>query len=269
MLYKLVILDNNEWMYLDMAYQFIPMFERMGHCAEIVQYENGKNTSEIRYMFLGTNYRYYTIPTNSIVSNFDSIAHMFEILTEDIIRRCEIWDYSEKNIRLIKEMYPESICHFVELGYSELLDFGIKNKEDDKDIDVLMLGVETPRRMNILDNLRRRGLNVLVVYRKTGKERADLIGRTKVVISIYGHEDDTEYISSSRFAPVLSNGGFIIAENCSDYVQNTKWSEFMISVGYDEIVGTVHKYIIAPCKRILLREEFYNRFKCNRPKSCL
>jgi hypothetical protein len=266
MLYKLIILDKNEWMYLDMAYQFIPMFEGMGDSAEIVQYENGKNTSEIRYVFLGTNYRYYTIPTNSIVSNFDNHSHLFEILSEDIIRTCEIWDYSSKNIRLMKEVYPECRCHLVELGYSELLDFGIKNKEDDKDIDVLMLGVETPRRVNILDELRGRGLNVLSVNGKTGEDRADLIGRTKVVISIYGDENYTECISSSRFAPVLSSGGFIVAENCSDDTQNTKWSEFMICVGYDEIVETVHKYIISSCKRSLLCEEFYNRFKCNVPK---
>jgi hypothetical protein len=101
----------------------------------------------------------------------------------------------------MKEAYPECRCHLVELGYSELLDFGIQNKEDNKDIDVLMLGIETPRRVNILDELKRKGLNVLSVSRIFNyMERQRLIRR----LSTWAHPRLRIYRTQSRGSGVLT-----------------------------------------------------------------
>lgn len=263
--YKLIIIDNNIWMYTDMAHQICTQLSEQGHVVEICHYEIGENTNTIRYIFLGTAYAKLYIPPKSIVTNFDNDTHLFTILTPSLIQTCTVWDYSQENIDLIRKYYPNSDCYLFQMGYSPLLDHKVMYTEEDKDIDVLLLGSETKRRMNVLNLLKRSGYNVVTKYNKIGIERAELIRRSKICISIYSN-DHTHCTSASRFTPILCNNGFIVTENCSNKEMNDYWSKYTISIEYDEIYDTVVTYLKQPEKRKELADKYYQDFKQTRSK---
>lgn len=263
--YKIIIVDNNEWMYRDMAFQIITQMTDTGHKALLIPYEFGENTSQVRYVFLGTAYNTVRVPVGSIVSNFDNNNHLDRIISQEICETCTIWDYSQENIDLILKKYPHTDCYIFQMGYSPLLDHSISYDEKAKDIDVLMLGAKTPKRMKILNMLRDSGYNVLITYRKTGEERAKLLHRSKISVSIYGSEH-THCISSSRFTPILCNNGFIVTENCSNKKQNNYWSKYTVSVDYNELYNTIVSYLHQPEKRKKMADEFYKSFKQTRSK---
>jgi len=259
--YRLIILDRNAWMYLDMVEQTIYMLDEAGHTAELVGYEPGLENTEVdRHVFFGTWYPTHNIPDGSVVTNFDHHTLVFQILTDDVLRSCEIWDYSQRNVDLIKKRVPEARCHLMELGYAPRLDFSHAYVESEKNIDVLMLGMATERRVRVLRALSELGINTLIEYSKVGAARADLIRRTRILISIYGGED-RECISSSRLAPVLATRGFVITENCSDQTQNRKWVQYTVSVDYDQLVSTVLEWIGKPAERKMFADTAHERFQ--------
>jgi hypothetical protein len=265
MQYRLTILDNNYYMYLDMALQLVTMIENCGDQAEIITYEDvHDNTVNTQNIFLGTSYSQYIIPTCSIVTNFDNHNILFTILTDHIIKSCIIWDYSRHNIDLTIERFPEADCHLLELGYSKLIDYDTKYEEEEKDIDVLFLGNVSERRNIILTQLEEKGVNVVREYRKYEQDRANLIKRAKICLSIYS-ETHLHTISSSRFAPILSNNGFIVTETCTDQYQETKWSEYLVSANYENIVDTTIDYLNRPKDRKISADHYYETFKKNNP----
>lgn len=263
--YKLIIVDNNTWMYTDMALQIITQLSEAGHTAEMSTIVS-HNSDDVTHVFLGTAYnRIVQVPPGSIVTNFDNDTHLFNILTPTIIQTCTIWDYSQENLDLIRQRYPEAVCHLFEMGYSPLLDHHLTYEESQKDIDVLLLGVETERRSKILNRLREDGYNVVAAYRKIGAERVELLRRTKIAVSIYGY-DHTHCISASRFTPILCNNGFIVTENCSNKEKNHRWSQYTVSVDYDQVYDTIVEYLGKPEKRREMADKFYQEFKQTRSK---
>lgn len=265
MRYKLIIVDNNAWMYTDMASQIITQLSEAGNTADMSTVVS-QNSDEVTHIFLGTAYgRSGQVPPGSIVTNFDNDTHLFNILTPAIIQTCTIWDYSQENLDLIRKNYPQADCHLFEMGYSPLLDHSLTYEESEKDIDVLLLGIETERRSNILNCLREDGYNVMTAYRKIGAERAELLRRTKIAVSIYG-QDHTHCISASRFTPILCNNGFIITENCSNKEKNDRWSQYTVSVDYDQVYNTIVEYLGKPEKRKEMADRFYREFRQTRSK---
>ena len=264
--YKLVILDNNYWMYIDMAIQVKYMLELKNSKAAIVPYSiDAVNTENERYVFFGTRYPSYYIPPGSIVTNFDNTTVLFLIITENIINTCEIWNYSNVGISAIYAKYPSSKCKLLELGYTPEHDYSISHIEENKDIDVLLLGDLTTRRQLIVESLKNMGFSVAVVYTKNGFERADLVRRSKVCISVYT-SDLCDCIASSRFSTILASGGFIITEECTDEYQNDKWSKLTITVQYNKLVETVAHWIRQPEERIACAEKFTEKFRSVLPQ---
>jgi hypothetical protein len=269
MYYKIMIVDGNAWMYLDMAYQMVTMLENNGFKAEVVSYDHtALNTNQQTCVFLGTRYRDITIPSGSIVSNFDNDTLLFDIIPEYVFRTCTIWDYSAENIDFIHRRYPETRCFLFQMGYTQLLRLVDGYDEDKKDIDVLLIGAETDRRNKIMNQLSDLGVQVLTVYRKIGTERAELIERSKITISVYGSEH-RHCISASRFVPILSNNGFIIAEKCSNKQQESYWSDFMITTKYDDLVSMVLYYLERPELRFDRANHFCSLFRRTSPSILL
>jgi hypothetical protein len=261
MFYKVVILDDQYWMYVDMAIQIIHYVKLFGNEAELSTYDNGNNTKKITYIFLGTKYQNFRIPNGSIITNFDDKSVLFNLLTNKIIQECSIWDYSQENIQLLKEKYPHARTFFLELGYVPELDYNITYDEKIKDIDVLFLGgVVTDRRRYIISNLNKKGIKICIAYTKIGKERSELIARSKICLSFYS-KSLTECISSSRLTPLLSNNAFVITEKCSNAYQNDKWSQYTTTVNYDKIVETVEYYLPKESLRKKLADKYYKHFK--------
>jgi hypothetical protein len=262
MKYKLVVVDSNPLMYVDMAHQVQTM---LGDEAQIINYENNlANSENVRHIFFGTDYPRVKIPPGSVLTNFDNHEVVFQILTPELLRTCEVWDYSRTNIRLIHQLYPTVDAKFIDLGYSPLLDFDTGYDESEKDIDILFMGNILPRRETLLKEIQDKGVVLEMHYNKYGRERADLVRRSRICISIYNNHV-TECVSSSRFAPILSNNGFIIAETCSNSSHEEKWSQFIVSVPYTHIVQTAMEYLKLPDIRKEMADKFYNRFKSTPP----
>lgn len=265
--FKLIIIDRNYWMYIDMAKQMIYMLQKLGHTAEMSQYQEiQENSDALTYIFLGTQYGHnYYIPNKSIVTNFDNYSVLQNLLTDDIINNCTLWDYCQENINIISDKYKNSSCHLFEMGYTPSLDHNTAYIESDKDIDVLFLGNIMPRRQYILQPLTDMGINVICDYGKTGIERASLIYRSKICASIYNNEV-THPISSSRLTPLLCNNAFVITENCSNKIMNDKWSQYTISVNYKDLHETILDYLGKPAIRKELADGFYKSFKKTQPE---
>jgi hypothetical protein len=263
MKYKLVIVDNNPLMYFDMAQQVQTM---LGDQAQIVDYKNDlTNSRTVQYIFFGTAYSKVQIPPGSVLTNFDNHEVIFEILTPELLQTCaEVWDYSRKNLHLIQQIYPTLKSKFIDLGYSPLMDFDTGYQESEKDIDILFLGNILPRRKILLKEIQEKGVVLEIHNKKYGKERADLVSRSRICVSIYNNHV-TECVSSSRFAPILSNNGFIIAETCSNPSHEEKWSQFVVSVPYTHIVQTAMEYLKLPDIRKEMADKFYDRFKSTPP----
>lgn len=267
MFFKLIIIDNNPWMYEDMALQVKSMVESYGNSAEIVPYEYGQNNTNTQYVFFGTNYSRVEVPINSILTNFDDHRIVFKILTDKLLTTCRVWDYSLENIRQIRQKVPSIDCRLFEMGYSPLLDYNCGYNEKDKEIDVLFIGSINSRRQCITDVLAK-NYNVKYVYCKSGKERADLIKKSRICISIYSSEM-RNCISASRFTPILSNNGFIITETCTDKYQNDRWNPFVVDIEYEKLVETIGYYLQNPEKRKQHADRAYQLFKTHLPRVSL
>lgn len=259
--YKLIIIDRNYWMYIDIAIQIKTMLIKNGDIADIIDYEYGDNNYMNRYIFLGTLHKNNVkIPPNSIITNFDNHKLLFDIITDEYINNCEIWDYCEYNIKLIYKKNPNARCFHIQMGYSPLIDYNCLYIENNKDIDILFLGNVSERRNFILNKLRSNGYNICVVYHKTSKDMSEFIKRSKICISIYSSEDKYT-ISSIRFSPILCNNGFIISEISTCQKQNEYWSDYIIAKEYNELCDTVEYYINKPEERKKIADECYEKFK--------
>ena len=116
------------------------------------------------------------------------------------IRSFEVWDYSAQNIEFFKTRGIENI-KYLELGYqNELSRMKVKAVQD---IDVLFYGSINDRRAKILDALKSSGLNVHASFGIYGKDRDDLIARSKLVLNL--HYYDSEIFEVVRVFYLLSN----------------------------------------------------------------
>jgi hypothetical protein len=264
--FNIVIIDNNKWMYVDMSLQIKTMVEFFGNnTASLVEYNiDLENTKESTMVFLGTQYINHKIPVGSIVTNFDNFLILRKIISPFLANNHEIWDYSKKNIDILKDENPKSYCSLFEFGYSKFLDFNIGYNEQDKDIDVLFLGNISERRSHVIDSLKRKGYVITVLYRKIGQDRSTYIKRAKICLSLYS-SDVRVGVLASRMTPLLCNNSFVVAENCSDKYQNDRWGTYTKSVDYDSIVDTIVEYLKKPSDRKKFADKSYNLFKTTTP----
>lgn len=257
--YKAIIMDRSPWMYLDMALQAKTILEKDGNEYELVN--RIEENDGCRYIFFGTAYPTIQIPKNSIITNFDDFRVFNTIISKEMIETCELWDYSSLNIENATKIFQGASCKLFEMGYTPLLDFHLPPEK--KTIDILLIGLENSRRQVILDVLRKK-YNVVCCYYKNGKERAELINKSKICISIYTSEMK-KCISASRFTPILCSGGFIITETCDDEYQNERWSQFTIPVLYGKLIETVDCYYNRPNERERFANRAYSLFKSTEP----
>lgn len=263
-IYKLIILDNNTWMYLDMAYQAMTILETAGDRGVLIAYSDIRDGDKC--IFFGTKYGQYPLPVGSIVTNFDNDTLLFSIISDNILQTCEVWDYSIENIELMRAKVPDGVYkHFV-MGYTPILDYGVGYNEPDKVFDVLLVGSLSNRREIIMRALDNAGLHTKVIYRCVGEERAELIKQSRLCISMYSG-DNRHCISASRMTPILCNNGLIVTEICSNPDQEAFWSKYTISVTFEDVCETVYKLLrMTPEARKQLADGFYAEFIKTQPR---
>ncbi len=121
----------------------------------------------------------------------------------DILKKNEVWDYSEINIAELKKMGIEA--KLVPIGYHECL----KIEKKDPVYDVLFYGSVNDRRAKILNELssKCKSFSVFGVY---GHERDKLIAQSKIVLNL--HYYDSKVFEIVRASPILASGINLISE---------------------------------------------------------
>ena len=122
------------------------------------------------------------LPPSTIVYNFEQLRGA-TLLKPPLVHAAEnlkIWDYSEANAQVWRNLNAD--CRIVPVGYAEPLTR--IPKAPIQDIDVLMYGTPGPDRLDAFFHLCHSGLKTVFVSGLYGKERDDLISRSKLIVNI-------------------------------------------------------------------------------------
>jgi len=125
--------------------------------------------------------------------------------------RCEVWEYSHRNLEYIARATGNERLRYVPIGYTPSLTRIVSTPAPD--IDVLFYGSMNDRRAAVIEKLRAAGLNVHTVFGVYGAERDTLIARAKVVLNL--HYYDTSIFEIVRVFYLLANRKAVVAE-CHD-----------------------------------------------------
>lgn len=179
----------------------------LGYLASLtseVVYDEDDTSVYILYCFwlcnTPKNYIIYQVENEYRFYSREGYSHVIE-------NAISIWGYSTKNIKLFKNYYQD-VVHFVPPGL-------VRRKEGvERDIDVLFYGWWTDRRQRVIDELKRLGVEVKVIWGRFdptfGEEMIDILMRTKIVLNI--HAEDNSPLELFRIHEALSCGCIVMSE---------------------------------------------------------
>lgn len=174
-----------------------------------------------------------TLPPDAVVYNSEQIGPDSPWIGRpymQILRTREVWDYSAENARRLIDLGAASVRH-VPIGYVPELSRIAPARED---IDVLFYGSINPRRQLILDELRRRGLNVAGIFGTYGEERDRVIARAKIVLNVHFYE--TKVFEIVRASYLFTNFKAVVAECGGDTCVEADIRGAFRGVPYAELV---------------------------------
>lgn len=152
------------------------------------------------------------LPPETIVYNFEQLrgAQADEIKPQlaDVARRFRVWDYTEANADAWRALGAKRVS-IVPVGYAPILQR--VPRPASQDIDVLFYGLPGDSRLGAFHELSHCGLTTVFFCGLYGKERDELIGRSKVVLNVnlYDHARIFEIV---RVSYLLANRKAVIAD---------------------------------------------------------
>ena len=174
-------------------------------------------------------------PTKKIIYNIEQMTrqNMLEknlpiMKRQDII---EVWDYSISNYNILKN-HNLNIFHVpFKLTLEKILNY--RNLQTlDKTYDVAFSGQMGPYRQSILDQLKVKGLEVLILDGDYSLNRDVQIGRSRLLLNIHFNET-YKVFETIRCEPWLSSGFPVISETSLDddvRAINTPYTELVDKV---------------------------------------
>lgn len=210
--------------------------------------------------------------TKIILINTESVYSMSyewdKILQDDDIIKNKnllmIWDYEMQNINYIKKYYDK--CFYVPPAYSEIYKqyfntFSHPNQNNNKTIDVLIYGSKNARRLNIINELKQKNVNVLFKFFKHFDQQNEMILRSRIILIVHFYDFDKP-IDFYRISSLLTNKIFIIHENVQIEDDNEEFKKNVVFSDYDKLVDTCIEYLKKPQEELdQLAEKSYNFFK--------
>jgi len=149
------------------------------------------------------------------------------------IHSFEVWDYSQQNIDVFKEMGLSNI-KLLKLGYQKELTR--IQKSSSQDIDVLFYGSINPRRASVLDALKNNNLHVHTSFGVYGKDRDDLIARSKIILNL--HYYASEIFEVVRVFYLLSNAVTVVGEVNHTTTIDDLYRSAVIGAEYENLAQT-------------------------------
>lgn len=196
-----------------------------------------------RIIVFGANLCKFTdiaLPNNVIIVNMEQLYKGSPWLSRkyiDLLTRSEVWDYNANNINWLKYHLKKDAKLF-RLGYAKCLEMHYSGHQD---IDVLFYGWLNPRRQQVFNELKAKGLNVIFREDLWDDEKHDLISRAKIILNI--HSYPTYLFESARVIPLLINRRFVISENSSNMAESDYLKDGLVISEYDQIVDKVLYYL--------------------------
>lgn len=158
----------------------------------------------------------YQMPlaANAILYNLEQVdvgSSWFRPELVALFCRYRVWDYSEINAVALGALGVK-VEKVLPIGYVEQLTrihFAAR-----RDIDILFFGSMNPRRQEIVRRLRASGLHVVAVFGIYGKDRDQLIARSKLVLNVHFYE--AKVLEIVRISYLLANRCAVLSETSSD-----------------------------------------------------
>lgn len=146
-----------------------------------------------------------------VLYNLEQMDAVNETLRNRLVAlsdRFEVWDYSRRNLDLLKAHGLKGLVRHLPIGMvPELCRITPAPKQD---LDVLFYGSVNPRRAAILEGLQAAGLKVHHAFGVYGAERDALIARAKVVLNLHYYE--ASIFEVVRVSYLLANRKAVVAE---------------------------------------------------------
>ena len=118
-----------------------------------------------------------------------------------------VWDYSEENIRFLKERGIKAL--HLPVGYHQSLEQVPQGRP--KDIDVLFFGSIGERRQKVLNILlHEKKVRLHALFGVYGRERDEFIARSKIILNI--HYYPAKIFEAVRISYLLNNRCFVVSE---------------------------------------------------------
>jgi len=149
------------------------------------------------------------LPPNSIIYNLEQFSHPQMDKVRNLAKGLRVWDFSHRQTQDWKDKGFN--CTHVPIGCTPNL-YRIPSKQ--KDIDVFFAGFLTPRRVDLVEKLRKAGLKVAAPSNCYGGARDNLIARSKVCLNV--HHDGRDMFEIVRCSYLMANGKLVVTESSSD-----------------------------------------------------
>ncbi len=153
----------------------------------------------------------HQVPDGSIIYNLEQIAESSSWCSPtylELLERCQVWDYSARNIASLVRLGVTPPPTHVPIGY--VPELTRVSSSPNEDIDVLFYGSMNERRARVINQLQDLGLNAPAVFGVYGPERDALIARSKVVLNLHFYE--TSIFELVRVSYLLANRKAVVAE---------------------------------------------------------
>ena len=200
------------------------------------------------------------IPENTIIFNTEQIESITENWKKKILNLARkniiFWDYSQYNLDYLSKTINIKGKLF-QIGYQKELNR--INHSIDKNIDVLFYGSINARREHIINKLKDRKINVKTLFGVYGKERDDLIAKSKLILNM--HMYDSKIFEIVRVFYLLSNSIPVLTEVGSDTKFNNDFLDLVCKSTYENIEKNIIYLLENDKKRIELGENGLNAIK--------
>ena len=200
------------------------------------------------------------IPENTIIFNTEQIESITENWKKKILNLARkniiFWDYSQYNLDYLSKTINIKGKLF-QIGYQKELNR--INHNIDKNIDVLFYGSINARREHIINKLKDRKINVKTLFGVYGKERDDLIAKSKLILNM--HMYDSKIFEIVRVFYLLSNSIPVLTEVGSDTKFNNDFLDLICKSTYENIEKNIIYLLENDKKRIEIGENGLNAIK--------
>lgn len=207
---------------------------RLGHAASIAENVVDRTATNL---FLGAHLLQPQdaplLPSGSIIYNLEQLGGAeLQPAYYELARRLQVWDYDQRNIDKWKNLGCARVPVHVPIGY--VPEMTRISPAPAQDIDVLFYGSLNERRHRILNALKDLGIKVHAVFGVYGRERDDLIARSKIVLNVHFYE--AKVFEIVRVSYLLANSKAVVTECSPGAATEAGLTDGVLALPYERLV---------------------------------